>query len=206
MSDASRKLVQLGLLGVAGYVAYQFYLEYSDPDSSNTDASDSAVNAGATGVLQTLYENAVNALGISNWMSTGEGPQYVPILNATETQYGIPPNLLARIAYQESHFRPDIISGATRSPAGAVGIMQLMPQYFPNAGASPESDIDTAGNLLSQLYNQFQDWQVAVAAYNDGAGNIQAYLNGTKTLPAETQNYVAGVIADVPVSGSLIEV
>lgn len=197
--------MQLALLGVAGYVAYQFYIQYSDPDSSDTDASGSAVNSG-TGILQTLYENAVNAVGLSNWTQTGEGPQYVPVLNATEAQYGIPTNLLARIAYQESRFRPDIISGATRSPAGAVGIMQLMPNYFPNAGQSPEADIDTAGNLLSSLYNTFQDWQVAVAAYNDGQGNIQAYLNGTKTLPAETQNYVSAVIADVPVQGSLIEV
>ncbi len=201
-------LVTLALLGVAGYIGWQYYVQsQSDEDTdSETDSTDSATTSGIGATLQTLWENALTATGIVDWQSVGEGPIYLPVLNAAEQQYGIPTNLLARIAYQESRFRADIISGADVSPAGAVGIMQLMPQYFPGAGADPAADIATAGAYLAKLYGEFDDWQVAVAAYNDGPGNVQKYLAGTKTLPLETQDYVAAVFADVPVPGSLIQV
>jgi soluble lytic murein transglycosylase-like protein len=202
-----RKLLTLALVGVGGWVLYQMYIQsQSDESGSETDSDDSAVTAGVTGTLQTLWENALNTISPGAWMTAGQGPLYQPTFAAVEQQNGIPANLLYRLGYQESHFRPDIISGATRSSAGAVGIMQLMPQYFPGAGADPQADIQTAGGYLAQLYGQFGDWQLAVAAYNDGPGNVQAYLAGTKTLPLETENYVADVFADVPVQGSLIEV
>lgn len=201
-------LLTVALVGIAGYIAYQYYVGSQSEGSSDseTDPTGGALNAGLTDSLQTLWENAMTATGVTDWRTVGEGPTYLPYLNTTEAQYGIPPDLLARIAYQESHFRTDIISGATRSPAGAVGIMQLMPQYFPGAGENAVQDIATAGAYLSKLYGEFGDWQVAVAAYNDGPGNLQAVLAGTKTLPLETQNYVADVFADVPVQGSLIQV
>ena len=87
-----------------------------------------------------------------DWKEVDEGPKWVPILNQTEVTYGIPTDLLARVAYQESHFRPDIISGSTRSPAGAVGIMQLIPKWFPGAGVDPVKDIGMAGAELARLW------------------------------------------------------
>lgn len=113
---------------------------------------------------------------------------------ATEQALGIPAGLLARIANQESRFRPDIISGATRSSAGAVGLMQLMPKDFPSAGQDAKADIGTAGAYLTKLYHQFGSWELAVAAYNDGPGNIRKVLAGKKTLPSETSNYQANVL------------
>jgi soluble lytic murein transglycosylase-like protein len=204
-----KSLVTLALLGVAGYIGWQYYVQsQSDTDEdSETDPTDSATTGTITDTLQTLWENALVSTGVTDWQNVGEGPTYMPYLNTTEAQYGIPTNLLARIAYQESHFRADIISGATKSPAGAVGIMQLMPQYFPGAGENAVADIATAGQYLAKLYQEFGDWQVATAAYNDGPGNLQKYEAGTlTTLPLETQNYVADVFADVPVQGSLIQV
>jgi soluble lytic murein transglycosylase-like protein len=202
----SRDLLTLGVLALTGYVAYEYYLESTaDTSGSETDAADNAINSG-TGILQTIYENMLVTTGLTNWKNVGQGPTYVPILNAAELQYNIPTDLLARIAYQESHFRSDIISGATVSPAGAIGIMQLMPQYFPGAGQNPEADIATAAKYLASLYNEFGDWQIAVAAYNDGPGNVQGFLNGSRQLPQETVNYVASVFADVPVQGQLIQV
>lgn len=208
MAIDRKSLVTLALVGVGAYIAWQYYIQSQSQGvtDSETDSTGSATTAGLTGTLQTLWENALTAVGAVDWRSVGEGPTYVPILNTTEAQYGIPPDLLARIAYQESHFRSDIIDGTTTSPAGAVGIMQLMPQYFPGAGENPMDDIATAGQYLAKLYQEFGDWQLAVAAYNDGPGNVKAYLAGTKTLPLETQNYVAGVFADVPIQGSLIQV
>ena len=139
------------------------------------------------------------------------GTPYLPALNAAEKQYGIPVNLLVRIAYKESHFRSDIISGAVKSPVGAVGIMQLLPQFFPDAGQSILSDIGRAAEFLKSLYVRFGDWQLAVAAYNWGGGNVHHEISsdGNPTLdrmPAETQAYVKGVFADVPIQGALVEV
>ena len=141
------------------------------------------------------------------WKSLGA--QYLPLLHAAEDKYALPRDLLARIAFQESHFRPGIISGAIKSPVGAVGIMQLMPQFFPGAGADPAKDIDTAGRFLAKLYERFKDWQVAVAAYNWGQGNVhhEGVRDGDFVLadmPTETQNYVKQVFGDVPLMGALL--
>lgn len=133
------------------------------------------------------YESASRA--VDPWQKA----KLMQTITATETQLGIPAGLLARIAERESHFRPDIISGKTKSSAGAVGLMQLMPQYFPGAGKSPEADIATAGKELMRLYKVFGDWTKAVAAYNDGEGNIKKVIAGTKALPDETRKYIAAV-------------
>jgi soluble lytic murein transglycosylase-like protein len=203
-----KSLVTLALVAVGGYIAWQYYVQSQSQGEtdSETDPTGSATTSSVTGALQTLWENALVTTGVTDWRNVGEGPTYVPYLNTTEAQYAIPADLLARMAYQESHFRADIIDGSTVSPAGAVGIMQLMPEYFPGAGENAIADIATAGQYLSKLYSEFGDWQLAVAAYNDGPGNVKAYLAGTKTLPLETQTYVADVFADVPVQGSLIQV
>jgi soluble lytic murein transglycosylase-like protein len=203
-----KSLVTLAVLGVCAYIGYQYYIQ-SQPDSedSETDPTDSATTSSIGGTLQTLWENALTTVGVVNWQAVGEGPTFMPTFAQVEAANGIPTNLLARIGYQESHFRADIISGAVTSPAGAVGIMQLEPEFFPGAGQNPYDDIATAGTYLASLYKEFADWQVATAAYNDGPGNLAKYEAGTlTTLPAETQNYVADIFADVPVQGSLIQV
>jgi soluble lytic murein transglycosylase-like protein len=167
---------------------------------------------GAIGILIWQSQNigdAVNA-ELNGWQTVEQGPVWVPVINEAETAAGIPANLLARMAYQESHFRPDVISGETVSSAGALGILQLMPQYFstvqvaiPFTTADTIAQISQAAQQLASLYTTFNDWTLAVAGYNAGAGTIQKYVAGTGALPAETAAYVADVIADVPVSGAL---
>ncbi|MGH2855375.1 MAG: transglycosylase SLT domain-containing protein [Solirubrobacteraceae bacterium] len=127
------------------------------------------------------------------------------MLNAAEAANGIPTNLLARMAYEESHWRDDIITGSTISSAGALGILQLEPAYFSSVNVPrPYTDADTTAQIaqaaaeLARLYGVFGSWPLAVAAYNDGQGNIAAYVAGTRALPAETQKYLQDVFADVP--------
>jgi soluble lytic murein transglycosylase-like protein len=143
------------------------------------------------------------------WMEEGDGPLWMPAFDLVEPHYEIPTHLLARIGYQECSWRPRVIDGTIRSSAGAVGIMQLMPQNFPSAGVDPAADIDTAGKFLRSLFARFNDWQEAVAAYNWGGGNEHHsfVLHGQYILddmPAETQNYVRKVFADVPLPGALL--
>ena len=66
---------------------------------------------------------------VSGWKNVQQGPKWVPYIEFVEQQLGIPPDLLARMAYQESRFREDIITGTTASSAGALGILQLMPAF-----------------------------------------------------------------------------
>jgi soluble lytic murein transglycosylase-like protein len=138
-----------------------------------------------------------------NWKDGGE--PYLNTLNAAEQRYAIPTDLLARIAYQECSWRPGVIDGSIKSPAGAVGMMQLMPQFFPGAGESWQADVTTAAEYLERLHTQFNDWQLAVAAYNWGPGNVVRYkADPAMGLPPETSDYVLDVFGDVPIAGAIL--
>lgn len=157
-----------------------------------------AIALGAGGPVAVNYISAA-------WMASDNAQKWAPTLAATEDNFGIPAGLLARIAYQESHFRQDIIDGSSASPAGALGIMQLMPQYFTSVQrARPFTDQDTAdqiqeaGHFLANLYNHYQDWTNAVAAYNAGQGTIDRVIAGNANLPGETAQYLANVSSDLP--------
>lgn len=131
------------------------------------------------------------------WKSVANADKYLPTLAAAERKYGIPTDLLARMAYQESHWRDDIVSGSVRSAAGAVGLMQIVPAYHPSVNPlNIVQAVDYAGSYLKNLYRQFGSWKLAVAAYNAGPGNVAKYQG----IPpfAETQNYVAQVFRDIP--------
>jgi soluble lytic murein transglycosylase-like protein len=161
-----------------------------------------------SGIGSTLESGAETVTAaLTGWQAVNDGPVWVPVINQTESAFGIPPNLLARQAYQESRFRTAIIDGTQASPAGALGILQLMPQYFttvrapvPFTAANTQAQISEAGKEMARLYGAFADWGLALAAYNDGEANVKDYLAGVRSLPAETQNYVAQVLADVPLA------
>ncbi len=137
---------------------------------------------------------------VSNWKDSLNARKFLPALNATEDANGIPRDLLARVAYQESHFRDAIINGTVSSDAGAVGIMQLVPRWHPNVNPrDPYASIAYAGKFLRQLHDQFGSWKLALAAYNWGPGNVQAHLTTPQAWPAETLAYVKEIASDVPV-------
>jgi soluble lytic murein transglycosylase-like protein len=159
-----------------------------------------------SGIGSTLESGAETVTAaLTGWQAVNDGPVWVPVINQTENAYGIPPNLLARQAYQESRFRRPIIEGTQASPAGALGILQLMPHWFPSVNVpvpftagDTQAQITEAGKEMARLYAAFADWGLALAAYNDGESNVKDYLAGVRALPQETQNYVTQVLADVP--------
>jgi soluble lytic murein transglycosylase-like protein len=140
---------------------------------------------------------------MSGWKTAGEGPTWLPILNEAEAAYGLPTDMLARQAYQESSFIENVIRGIKKSSAGALGILQLMPQYFltvnvptPYTDTDVSNQISEAAKQMATLYKSTSDWSLALAAYNAGLGNVQKY-GGIPPFP-ETQSYVASIVADVP--------
>jgi soluble lytic murein transglycosylase-like protein len=125
--------------------------------------------------------------------SSPQNQQYLQSLQAAERKYGIPRDMLVRVAYQESRFRPDIISGKVVSPAGAVGIMQIIPACHPGVDPlNPPEAIDYAGRYLRELVDEFGSWDLALAAYNWGPGNLRRF--GLNKAPRETRLYSASIV------------
>ena len=177
------------LLFGGSFIAYYFY-------------SKSQGGNAVSDTVDTVKDSITAA--IAGWKNVGSGATWLPYLAQAEQQYGLPTDLLARIAYQESRFREEIIRGTKVSPAGALGIMQMMPQYFDSVNAAkPYADTDVvaqinqAGQQMASLYKSTSNWSLALAAYNAGLGNVQKY--GGIPPFKETQDYVAQITADVPV-------
>jgi membrane-bound lytic murein transglycosylase D len=119
----------------------------------------------------------------------------------------VPPELVW-VAEVESSF-----DRRARSPAGAAGLFQLMPDTAKRFGLSlwprdqryqPEPSATASAQYLKYLYDRFKDWRLALAAYNAGEGTVQKLLDRYKTgnydviaehLPAEAQMYVPRVEA-----------
>jgi soluble lytic murein transglycosylase-like protein len=132
------------------------------------------------------------------WIPPAAAKPYLAAIAAAESRYGLPTNLLARLLHQESRFRPDIITGKTKSPAGAVGIAQFMPATAKELGVNPLdpfASIDAAGRYLQKLYARFNSWPEALAAYNWGQGNVSR--KGLDKAPLETRNYFSQILADL---------
>lgn len=158
-----------------------------------------------TALPATDYQTPIFESGgyMSESWKVGEYPKYAALITQTETDYGLPNDLLARLLYQESHYRADIISGATKSPAGALGIAQFMPATANDLRINPldpNQAIPAAARYLVQMFRIFGNWSAALGAYNFGAGNYRKYLNGQIQLPTETRNYIAQITNDVGIA------
>jgi soluble lytic murein transglycosylase-like protein len=127
------------------------------------------------------------------------GTPYDALITSSANTYGIPPEVLYKLLYQESRFRPDIIEGRTKSPAGALGIAQFMPATAVEELGSVEAALDPAkaipgaARYLAKLRSSLGgDIAKAVAAYNWGVGNVKR--KGIAAAPKETQNYVQNIL------------
>jgi hypothetical protein len=84
-------------------------------------------------------------------------------------------------------------------------MFQLMPQFYPGAGASWSADAASAAAALAGYYAEFGTWQQALAAYDWGPGNLQTSgAVALAQLPSETQGYVSSIVAAVPVPGPFL--
>jgi membrane-bound lytic murein transglycosylase D len=138
-----------------------------------------------------------------------EAKNYVPQLKAVFAAQRAPPELVW-IAEVESSFH-----ARARSPAGAAGMFQLMPQTAKDEQLSlwpwderlqPEKSAAAAARYLRALHDRYGDWQLALAAYNVGPGRIDKLLKHenartfeaiARRLPIETQMYVPKVEATI---------
>ena len=114
------------------------------------------------------------------------------LINAAAARTGVPGELIAAVAQQESGFNPKAVSSA-----GAQGLMQLMPGTADGLGVTnpfdPAQAIDGGARLLKDLLARFGKVDLALAGYNAGPGAVLRY-DGVPPYP-ETQNYVRSVLA-----------
>lgn len=132
------------------------------------------------------------------WTIPLSGKEFESTFIYTENKYNFPRNLLARLAFQESRFRPDIISGEIKSSVGAIGIMQIRPEYHPDINPyDPIASIQYAGKYLNDLFHRFGTIQEALIAYNWGPTNV-ANL-GAENAPLSTLQYTQNILTDIGV-------
>jgi len=136
--------------------------------------------------------------------------QYEDMIRRTLKQEGVPQDLIY-LAQAESGFHPLAVSRA-----GARGMWQFMSSRAKGYGLErnwwiderqdPEKATRAAAHHLKDLYNEFGDWYLAMAAYNSGPGTVQSAVKRTgyadfwelyrrNVLPKETRNYVPIIVA-----------
>lgn len=130
--------------------------------------------------------------------------EYEHIVTAHARNYDLEPELLAAVIYTESRFRPDVVS-----PAGAVGLMQLLPEtargialrtggdrFVVSDLRDPEINVRYGSWYLDHLRARYDgDLRLALAAYHAGQGNVDRWLDaGSGIAFPETRDYVDEVM------------
>jgi membrane-bound lytic murein transglycosylase D len=120
------------------------------------------------------------------------------------------PEELKYLSIVESGLNP-----RARSRAGAVGLWQFMPptgkyynlniDWYIDERSDPAKSTQAACDYLKYLYNMFHNWDLALAAYNCGPGNVRKAIKASRNkkdfweiyyhLPRETRSYVPQFIA-----------
>ena len=137
--------------------------------------------------------------------------RYKDMISQDLREQGVPQDLIY-LAVAESGFQPQ----ALNARSGAGGMWQFMPTgaygltrngWF-DERFDPQKSSKAYALYMKTLYNQFGDWYLAMAAYDWGPGNVQRAVMRTgyadfwelyrrNVLPAETKNYVPGIIAAI---------
>ena len=116
---------------------------------------------------------------------------YTPQIAEAASRYKLPPSLIRAVIYEESRYQQD-----AGSPAGAWGLMQLMPDTADHVRCydrlDPRENVMGGTRYLAELVDLFDNnIPVALAAYNAGPGNVWA---GRYSTFPETMHYVKNVM------------
>ena len=144
----------------------------------------------------------------SSEISLGKATLYFPVFEELNNSFGLPDEVKYLMVI-ESTLDPKI-----KSKSGARGLWQLMPATARGHGlqindyvderCDPYRSTSAALQHLTDLYNEFGDWTIAIAAYNCGNGRMRSAIKKGKSknfwkikshLPKETQGYVEKFIA-----------
>ena len=153
------------------------------------------------------YLSAIVALAVAGAV-TPAGAQSQPedsiclMIESAARSNDLPLEFFARVIWQESRFQPGAVGPRTRSGDRAQGIAQFMPRTAAERGLldpfDPVQALPKSAEFLRELRGQFGNLGLAAAAYNAGPQRVRDWMAGSRTLPAETRNYVLA-ITGIPV-------
>lgn len=130
--------------------------------------------------------------GVGNIENNENNKSFSEIIKRASQKYSVDERLISAVIKHESSFNPRAVS-----PAGAQGLMQLMPSTARALGVTDpfdaEQNIMAGTRYLRQKIDEFNgNLQLALAAYNAGSGAVRKY-GGIPPYP-ETQAYVKRVM------------
>ena len=156
-------------------------------ESEKTSAEKSAAAAGS---LQDPHQTAAQMM-LPSTDGTVSSQSFANMVAEAARKYEVDPKLLSAVAEAESGGNQSAVS-----PAGAVGVMQLMPDTAASLGVDPydeKQNIEGGAKYLRQMLDSFGgDVRKAVAAYNAGPQAVHDY--GGVPPYRETQSYVNRVL------------
>lgn len=159
--------------------------------TSNTQSADATANANdqATQLAPNPEPAPTDPVTNSNAIC--------PILEEAARENALPLNFFARLIWQESHFRPNVVGPITRYGERAQGIAQFMPATAVAWGLldafDPREALLKSGEFLAQLRDEFGNLGLAAAAYNAGPQRVREFLAGARDLPEETRRYILAI-------------
>jgi len=163
-----------------------------------------AVAAIVVGLVMAVMGNPkiagpVNYLTTGNTGNVSQAPSgdYHALARQDATDNGLDPTLFERQINQESGFNPNAIS-----PAGAVGIAQILPSTAAGWHVDPRdpvASLSAAAKAMAWYQNHYGSFEKALACYNAGTDTLDRamaqYGSDWKIgLPAETQNYIHSIM------------
>ncbi len=136
---------------------------------------------------------SVGARRVSSNSNNYTKSEIMDIVDSTCQKYNVDSKLVKALIKQESGFNPD-----AKSKAGALGLMQLMPQTAEGLGVEnpmdPVQNVDGGVRYFKQMLDKFNGNKIlALAAYNAGPNAVRKY-NGVPPYK-ETQNYVKSILS-----------
>ena len=160
-----------------------------DAELKKNDGATSPQTAG-TGTTTKADAAKVTPSGASTQLSSASN-ETTRFIQEAAAKYGLDSRLVAAVAEAESSGNQSEVSDA-----GAVGVMQLMPDTAAALGVNPydeKQNIEGGAHYLKQMLDTFGgDMKKAIAAYNAGPQAVKDY--GGVPPYAETQNYVNKVL------------
>ena len=141
-----------------------------------------SLTLGGSGRYATPLSDATGAMAApaASGASAAGGPSpFEALFQEAGARHGVPGELLSAVGWVESRYQTDAISSA-----GAIGLMQIMPFVADELGVDPRDPvqaIDGAARLLRSHHDRFGSWDLALAAYNAGAGAVKRAGN---TIPS----------------------
>ena len=158
----------------APFLTYPLSLNISVPYSQKNNQSSSTNSQPVEEASKNLQENQ----------------NFEHIVGEASRKYDVDPVLIKAVIETESFGNPHAVS-----PAGAQGLMQLMPRTASELGVDnpfdPAQNIMAGARYLRQLLDRYQgDLRLTLAAYNWGMGNLE---KRPEALPKETQRYIMKV-------------